>query len=212
VIQRCERINFEKILSVDSIKKLAQKEHLQTPEPKVEFFSDALFIIPFTNIQYLFTSKPTHSKTYKVKSESRNLFSNQPADILFFQGDIHALQIKNDSLKCWSTNATLHAINNLLHQKNIKLIMLISPDKYDVYYDFIQQKETYEAPMFFTYFDALPKEYMYVSAMKKLSEAAAKQPDIYLYDDTHWSPIGAKIIADEIAGLIKPAQPEYGNF
>ena len=57
-------------------------------------------------------------------------------------------------------------------------------------------------PLFFAYYDSLMKEYHYVPSMKVLSNELQRRKDIYYYDDTHWSPIGAEIIAKEIEKIM----------
>lgn len=44
----------------------------------------------------------------------------------------------------------------------------------------------------------MPKAYTYVDSKTLLSKAVKKYKDLYFYDDTHWSPIAAKLVAAEI--------------
>ncbi|HNK91045.1 MAG TPA: hypothetical protein PKN63_10835, partial [Chitinophagales bacterium] len=76
------------------------------------------------------------------------------------------------------------------------------PDKYDLYYSYIKNKNNFEQPILFEYFSSLEKQYIYVDAYNILKERLNDTKDIYYYDDTHWSPIGAKLIADEIQNKI----------
>ena len=84
----------------------------------------------------------------------------------------------------------------------MKLIMLISPDKYDLYFNHIKNNESLTKPLFFQLYDQYKKNYTNVDAYKILSEKIESEKDVYYYDDTHWSPKGAKIIADDIYKII----------
>ena len=90
----------------------------------------------------------------------------------------------------------------LLSQKGITLIVLPSPDKYGVYYEFIQNKANYPRPLFFDQMDGMEKDYIYINSKKILTNAVNNKRDIYFFDDTHWSPWGSKLIARELATII----------
>lgn len=202
-LSRCQKIDFQKIMSMDSLSSVIKNQKkLLSPEMTSKFFSETTLKAPLTNIQYYFSDKPKYSQTYKVSAISRNLFSNNPDDLLFLDEDIAAIKYKNDSSLAKNANNVLNTINSLLSKKNIKLIVLISPDKYDMYYKYIANNPRFKKPLFFTYYDSLTKEYDYIPSMKVLSNALQKKKDVYYYDDTHWSPIGAEIIAKEIKKIV----------
>ena len=104
--------------------------------------------------------------------------------------------------KVSSLNDILNDLSNKLKNKGIKLIVLPSPDKYNVYYDYIIEKTKYPKPLFFEHLDKTEKKYLYVNSKKKLIDAVRRKKDIYFYDDTHWSPWASKLISDEIYKLI----------
>ncbi|MNF12645.1 hypothetical protein D3C80_2142110 [compost metagenome] len=56
--------------------------------------------------------------------------------------------------------------------------------------------------MFFQYLASLKKDYLYINSKKILSAQLENKKDIYFYDDTHWSPIASKIVADKIRNVI----------
>ncbi len=202
-LQRCQKIDFHKSMSMDSLSSIIRdQKKLTSPAIASKFFSETTLKAPLTNIQYYFSDKPTYSQTYKVSTVNRNLFSNSPEDLLFLDEDVAAMKYKNDSLLAKNANTVLNTINGLLIKKNIKLIVLISPDKFDVYYDYISNNRKFKKPLFFAYYDSLMKEYHYVPSMKVLSNELQRRKDIYYYDDTHWSPIGAEIIAKEIEKIM----------
>jgi hypothetical protein len=86
--------------------------------------------------------------------------------------------------------------------KGVKLIVLPSPDKFDLYYDYIINKDEYPKPLFFEQIKIINKDYIYLNSKEILSEAINNKKDIYFYDDTHWSPWASQIIANEIAEIV----------
>ena len=180
--------------------------HLKKKKKKkrnIDFLSVATLKIPLTNIQYYFNYKPYNSKTYKVETNEENHFTGKPNTLLFFEDDINNMKYKNDSLKIVNSNNTINKINNLLSKKNIKLIVLISPDKYDLYYPYIKDKSNFNEPLFFKYYNNLSKEYTSINSFEILTTKLTNNKDVYYYDDTHWSPIGASAIAVGINKIIK---------
>lgn len=195
-VQRCQEIDYTKSIYIDSIKNKINKYVKKTHERNLGYFNNSVIKIPLTNIQYNFSYKPANSKTYKVKTNKDNLFTKNPNNLLFYEDDINNMKYKNDSLKIINSNNALNKINNLLSKKGIKLIVLISPDKYDLYYPYI--KDNFIKPLFFKYYNNLSKEYLSINSFEILSNSIANNKDVYYYDDTHWSPIGASLIALEI--------------
>lgn len=199
---RTNKIDFDLTIDLDSISNQINRYTKTTPNYDIQFFSDAILKIPFTNIQYNFQRKPKYSKTYKYSSISSDLFSNAPNELLFYQDDINNLKIKNDSLNIMHSIYVIERINDKATKHNMKLIMLVSPDKYDLYFKFIKDKENLTAPLFFEIYEQAQKNFINVDSYKILSEKIDSEKDIYYYDDTHWSPKGAKIIADELFEII----------
>lgn len=206
-VPRCQSFNYDAKYTPEDIKsRIKFVNSIPNTEDSFErnlpVFKDDLLKIPLTNIEFLFKSKPQYSQTYKIASSDDHLFSGNPDNILVYQEDIDNLSYKNDSAKIAVCNAVLNKINSLLAEKNIQLIVVISPDKYDMFYPYFQNKEKYKKPLFYEYFNKLDKEYKYVNAYDALSDEIKKQKDIYFYDDTHWSPKGANIVAQEIKKII----------
>ncbi len=202
-VARSEDLNTLDVFSSDSLEiKVKNKPKREKEEEKFELFSDKYFKVPYINFMYNFSDKPYESKTYKVNTTT-NLFTNKSNALLFYQEDINNIKTNNDSLKIIALNETLEQLHRELLAKNINLIVLPSPDKYDVYYDFIQEEERYPKPLFFDYFNSLHKSYYYIDSKKIISELIKESKDVYYYDDTHWSPITAEKIGFEIAKIIQ---------
>ncbi len=208
--QRCQEIDFKKSLNLDSLKKkytqelpsLQEKYAQMLSNRKLTFFSEATLKVPLTNLLYLYYNNPPFSKTYKFKSTNRNLFTNNPESLLFYEQDFIFMPEKNDSVGILRSVKVLEEIDDMLHKKNIKLIVLISPDKYDMYYPFIKDNSILEKPNFFPVYEKTEKKYTNVNAYQVLLHQINTEKDIYYYDDSHWSPKGAKIIAEQIDTIL----------
>jgi hypothetical protein len=199
---RASEIDFDLTIDLDSISNQIESYKKPTPNYAIQFLSNATLKIPISYIQYNFQRKPNYSKTYKYTSISRDLFTNEPDELLFYQEDIDYLKIKNDSANIMQSIEVIERINDLLTKRNMKLIMLVSPDKYDLYFSFIKDNKNLTDPLFFEIYEPAPKSYTNLDSYKILREKIESEKDVYYYDDTHWSPKGAKTIADEIYKII----------
>jgi hypothetical protein len=209
--QRCQKIDFKKRLNLDLLFKVEEKNALKLPSRELIFFSEATLKVPLTNLLYLCYNNPPFSQTYKFKSTNRNLFTHNPESLLFYEKDFILMSAKNDSLGILKSINVLEQIDNLLHKRNMKLIVLISPDKYDMYYPFIDHNSTLEKPNFFPVYENTRKKYSNVNAYSVLLKEINTGKDIYYYDDSHWSPKGAKIIAEQIDTILKNDQNDEQN-
>lgn len=210
--QRNEKIDFDMTINLDTLSNQINSYTKTATNYGLQFFSNATLKIPITNIWYNFQPKPKYSKTYKYTSISNNLFSNAPNELLFYEEDINYMKIKNDSLSTMKSIEVLEGINDKAAKRNIKLIMLVSPDKYDLYFNFIKDNKYLTTPLFFKIYEQTQKNYLNVDSYKILNEKLKSEKDIYFYDDTHWSPKGAKIIADEIIEIIKADKARTHNI
>lgn len=167
-----------------------------------DFFSKINFTFPLRNIYYLFDDNAFDSETYSVET-STQLFSTNKKNVLFYYEDLGQTPTNNDNINLLKLNATLNDLSYKLSKKGIRLIVLPSPDKYDFYYEYLIDKEKYIKSMFFEKFDQFQKKYIYINSKSILKKELKNQKDVYFYDDTHWSPKASKVIAKEIAKVIK---------
>lgn len=80
-----------------------------------------------------------------------------------------------------------------------------SPNKFSIYYPYIEENlERYKKPIFFELLGPNEKYYDYVNFKNILGEAIKVKKDIFFYENTHWSPIASKIIAQELVKRINP--------
>lgn len=210
VVERTSELSFTQSKSIDSIKtqiKKYEEKKLKSTNPdelqKIEFFSDATVKIPLFNFQYLFLDRPLRSDVYRFKSENNLLFTNKPEDLLIYKEDIKFLPKKNDDKNVSQANKVFNKINQLLEKKGIKLIVMIAPDKYDLYYPYIKNKPKGKEPLFFEKLEKEKKEYLYIPSYSILSDMIKKEKDVYFYDDTHWTMKGAEAMSESIYNMIQ---------
>ena len=92
----------------------------------------------------------------------------------------------------------LYNLHEFAENHGIQLLYLIAADKYDVYSPFIISDHPYNPTL-----DMLPDETWIINPKPFLQKKVFEEvKDVYYINDTHWSPIGAKIVADEIANRL----------
>ena len=192
-------LNRKGKVTLDSLNILIQSKRINSQEINTDkLFSGRMKKFITTNYYYQYDDHPFNSQTYKVET-TKNLFSINKNELLFYQDDIDFLNTNNDLKKINKLNAELNILSKKLAKKNIKLIVMPAPDKYGIYYEYITNKSKYPEPLFFDLFEKLQnKDYLYIDAKTLLKKHIPNKKDIYFYDDTHWSPWASQIIAKEI--------------
>ena len=195
---------LDKKITINSIKTQIQQHNdtLKFFKSKNIPFGNRIVKFPLQNVKYFFDDNGFDSETYIVKTK-QNLFSVNNNNLLFLNQDVDNLIVNNNPNNSIKLNELLNDLSNKLRAKDIKLIVLPCPDKYDLYYNYIIDNKKYPRPLFFENFEKLPKTYLYINSKKILKEQMKYQKDIYFYDDTHWSPRASKIIANELEKVIR---------
>jgi len=179
----------------------ARKSNVEQDDETDALFTDRNVIFPLYNVLYYFNDHAFYSDTYKVATDLK-LFSVERKELLFFGEDLRNASKNNKPGAATTVNLALERLSAKLSQKNVTLIVLPSPDKYDFYFDNILEKDRYIKPEILDRIGALPKSYQYVDSRRVLRGAGGK--DIYFYDDTHWSPWASQRIAVDLAHRIFP--------
>ncbi|MFZ2282378.1 MAG: hypothetical protein WAV86_00730 [Lutibacter sp.] len=202
-VNSAKEINRDKIVHKESLIKDIKDHKVYLNDEHIidKLFSDRIFKFPLYNVLYLFDDNAYDSQTYRVKT-IQNLFSIDKNELLFYFKDLKNLETNNNLEFVFKLNQELNILSNKLKEKDIKLIVLPSPDKFDFYYDYIVDNKKYTKPLFFDHLEKMPKDYLYVNSKQILREEMKNKKDIYFYDDTHWSPWAAKVIANELAKII----------
>jgi len=188
---------FQKLIEKhNSANEVATEENSETP-----FYSSAIFKLPLYHLYYQFDDNAFFSKTYQVATTS-NLFSSNNRKLLFLADDIKSNNKYNTKEAIEMLNNQLNLLSIKCKSKGIQLIVLPCPDKLDAYFDYIENNSKYQKPLFYSYLKEIKKDYLYLDAKKTITNAINKKKDVYFYDDSHWSPIASKLIADELIRLI----------
>jgi hypothetical protein len=212
ILENVERGFVANLNEMDTLKmkmKPQLKKQLINQRPVMKkgdksFFSRETIIFPFSMFRfYVDENYLSNENIYNVTLKTDEFFSNSSNKLLFFLEDVSRLELNNNLTEIKKLNDVLNDLSKKLWSKKVKLIVLPAPDKYDLYYDYIADKTNFPKPLFFQYLGSLKKEYIYIDSKKSLSSKLKSEKDIYFYDDTHWSPVGARIIANEIEGIIK---------
>jgi hypothetical protein len=161
-----------------------------------------------TDIASFMRLKLGYKRPYSVAKLTRPLFTHQT-----FHSSLVFLNSKYDSdlsfIK-YQDSMYLKAINNIikLHdlakEQNVHLIYLIAANKYDTYSKYIKNNPF---PTDSTLNKFIINDDWFINS-KKIFQNYLDQGvnDIYYVNDTHWSPIGAKIIGEYIGDIINKMQ------
>jgi hypothetical protein len=212
ILQSVERDFVFRSEFTDRQKKISFNEAINEirikPEKKnYHFLNNAPSCVLRYNVMRYFKKNADVSHVYSFQISDSSLFTWRNKDeILIFSNDL----LRNPSFNTASVAELNHKLNELsalLAEKNITLIVLPAPDKYTIYYDYLQIKNTLPEPKFFKYFDAVEKNYIYIHANDILKNAvSAGIKDVYLADDSHWSPSSSRMIAEAIRSEIRKAE------
>jgi hypothetical protein len=135
--------------------------------------------------------------------KNTKFFSNESNQLIFLRLDQHVIQ-RNSSIKnIEALNDILSFISIQLAKRGVKLIFLPAPDKFSFYFDYLQDQTNYRKPGFFESMQKTQKNYTFINTNQVLKSFIETVPDLYFYDDSHWSPVASKIIAEEIVRMIE---------
>jgi hypothetical protein len=200
IIESIKDISFKDTLMLFEIDSLIQSYTEDKEINHYKLFSSTTLTFPLYHFpRYIFSSDYlSNEQVYNVEIDNQSLFSNNTNNLLFFHNDLNAVNKNNLPENAVKLNNIYNSISNMLASKGIKLIVMPAVDKYDFYYESIVNKQRFERPLFFDNMRTLPKNYIYIDSKDVLMQNLNTKKDIYFYDDTHWSPIGTKIIAESI--------------
>ena len=199
IVQRSENIEHSTKITVEALEAFRKVQDTNKTYTPNRNYNDYLKF-PFYSLLYNFSDNAIYSPVHQ-KAINKEVFSKKNT-LLFFEEDITALEKNNNRELVNNLNTELNILAHKLKERDITLIVLPSPDKYDLYYEHITTKN-HSKPQFFEHMRDLKKEYIYIDAKNILTKHIDNgREDIYFVDDTHWSPKGAKIIGDSITETI----------
>ena len=149
---------------------------------------------------HLFGANPI----YKAKL-SRPMFGGKQPDVLYFYKDDVNMGFDVTDDQRQAVVDSYRQLINLARQKGVNLVLLIACDKYDLYQDNIidnpypvktlnEDIERWMAPEMDHF--VIAKQVLH-----PLVERGVK--DVYLFNDTHWSPASSRLIAAQIIPKLK---------
>lgn len=205
VLQSVERVMASRAQNIDvsympleeSKEKVVNDKYVSEKKSESSFFSRKILKFFFNSLKYFIYDDLLVESVYTTKT-SKQLFSVPVKKLHFYSQDVNNLPINNDLKKVNTLNETLNDLSSKLKSLGVGLIVLPAPDKYDLYYEYIEDKRSYPKPLFFELMQKMDKSYIYIDSKAILIDAVKTKKDIYFYDDTHWSPWASQIVAKEI--------------
>ena len=195
IVESVERSFIGRLNNLDFL-----ETQMQDPLPKEEKTISALdetIIWIRTSLGMKQPIKKFHTEkdlfSHETKHNELYIYSSKWAG----DGDILFDNLTNDYIQ--KAYKTLYELYEFAHNNEIKLIFIVAADKYDVYEPFILEEHIPNPTL-----DSIPDEEWIVNSKPWLQSAVYSGiKDVYYINDTHWSPVGSKIVGEEVADRIK---------
>jgi hypothetical protein len=201
-ITHCENIKHDAVITIDDLDQ-RKSDRSKAINENTPVFSGDFFRFPLYSILYEFDDNAYFSQVCKLEL-SKKCFSTEKNNLLILKETIGDPNGKKNN-EIAMVNNELNLLSSILEKRNIKLIVLPSPNKYSVYHDYIIDNE-YPKPTFFENLRKEKKEYIFIDSERILKDMVSNNiDDVYFYDDTHWSPIASKKLANAIYEIINPS-------
>lgn len=159
-------------------------------------FSMANYKYLINNIFYRVTGRSCDSVVYQ-KEIKMPLFSVKEDKLYFYFQDIE-YNFKASEKNINEANLRLNQLNKSLNEKGIKLIVIPAVNKYTLYQDYIK-KNNYSQSIFFDNLRKVKKDYIFIDTYEiLLNEVKKGKKDIFYANNTHWSHLASKKVAESI--------------
>ena len=141
---------------------------------------------------------------YKVQLDRDMFTCNEPNKLYFFFEDVEM----GFNVTAQQQQAIVDGFDALIdkaQEKGVNLVILIACDKYDLYQDFIVDN-TYPRKTLaddVEQWTAPRREFFVYAKPLLLPRVHQGVKDVYLFNDTHWSPASSRVIAAEIIKKLK---------
>jgi len=156
----------------------------------------------FFPILYNFSEKAFFSKVHMVKLNKKLFSSDVGNTLVYYVDDIKSIY-KNTNQNLNLVNEVLNDLSKYLDKKNIKLVVMPGPNKYDLYSKYIINNK-YPLDNFFSIFKTLEKNYIFLDTKTILErELDHNVLDLYYIDDTHWSHKASDAVVKELNEILK---------
>ena len=136
---------------------------------------------------------------------SRPLFGGEEPSKLYFYNDDVKLGFNVTEVQQKKVVECFEKVIELAHKQGVNLIILIAADKYDMYQDFIQDNPYPVKTLNEDIRRWMPADDEHLIFSKDILHPLLEDNvmDVYLFNDTHWSPASSKVIADAIIKRLK---------
>jgi hypothetical protein len=205
--KRASRIDISKTLNYNEIIDLEDDINFKERENEIDrnlkknLFRRQVVYFPMVNLFRGLDDNSFIGETYRVNTDDY-YFSVDKKELLFYKESMVNQKLFKDLKMIDNLNYQLNRLDSKLKEKGVILIVMIVPTKYDIYYNHILNKDKYPKPTFFDNFKSQPKRYKYIETFNLLQEEILKKKDVFYYDDDHWTPSTAKLIAKELRKII----------
>ena len=136
---------------------------------------------------------------------SQNAFGGKEPDRLYFYNDDVNLGFDVSEVQRDEIVKTYRQLIALARERGVNLVLLVACDKYDLYQDFIVDNpyphKTLNEDIARWMAPEMDRFVIAKQVLHPLVEQGVK--DVYLFNDTHWSPASSRIIAREIISKLK---------
>lgn len=195
-----DQINWEKEFEIREFQ-IQRAANFRSTSNRFVFPSDRIIKFPYYNLKRWIFPSGQCNEVYGL--ELNEEFFSVPSKELFFHASNPFQTNNNDSLEIQKLNNLLNKISERLNENGVQLLVMPVPDKLDYYFDHVIDTRGFEPAQFFTILSHLPKNYDCINSYFLLKEKGVGKKDIYFFDDTHWSPIGTKIISEGIFQILQ---------
>ena len=180
-----ERYSKEIDFSIKNVDAIPEEKTLKVKLIPIDIINTANYKLPYYMMKYNFNNN-AQKYVYKLDLNKKLFSINTGKKVLIFHDDIFNIS-KFTSENIEQVNENFNNAARLLKTLNIKLFFMPAADKYDLYYDFINDNKYPKNP-FFDLIRPLKKEYYFIDTKKILLPLLKKGvKDVYWIDDTHWS-------------------------
>lgn len=143
---------------------------------------------------------------YTAPLNRRMFGGTEPAKLYFYNDDVN-LGINVTERQRQQVVSCFESVIDAARRQGVNLVILIAADKYDMYQDFIAGENPYPAKTLnediAQWMTGEGKQRLLFSkgVLHPLLEQGVK--DVYLYNDTHWSPASSHLISQAIIEKLK---------
>ena len=202
VVQEVERYLVDRhskfVTNHESIARPEPKDE-NTAQEKHEEYSPLLRVKDYVFYHFfganpIYTARLTHP-----------MFRSAEPDKLYFYNDDVKLGFNVTEVQQKKVVECFEKVIELAHKQGVNLIILIAADKYDMYQDFIQDNPYPVKTLNEDIRRWMPADDEHLIFSKDILHPLLEDNvmDVYLFNDTHWSPASSKVIADAIIKRLK---------